>query len=354
MTSAFKASGVAGTTYKKLFRRQILRAKPRVVGMAVAYVSASGLSLVKSILDEGGVGEVRLVTDTKDGVTHPRALQSAVENGWNVRMVDSLDGTFHPKLYVGAARFDDAAGVADVSLAIAGSPNISHGGFLKNGECVFWSTARHHRRSAAKAWLECWNAGVVATATRIQAYERYFAQRNRYRKPSDLVALGIADNIPEKTNGTPKKGVRPPRREHKAISEAAASVAWAGLQSFTGEYRLQVEFPKEAGLVLQRVFSSLAGNDSVAILCTDDKRRTFKYKYYPDNGMFRLNVPNSAPLVGWARENKQGIAYVEHRGTLEGLRFAIVQPGQTMLEVMDRSLALGTWGRTPTRLFGWY
>ena len=45
------------------------------------------------------------------------------------------------------------------------------------------------------------------------------------------------------------------KKELKAISEAAASVAWAGLQSFTGEYNLQVEFPKEAGLVLQRIFA---------------------------------------------------------------------------------------------------
>ena len=352
MTNAFAASGIAGTTYKTLFRRQILRVKPRVVGMAVAYVSASGFSLVKSILDEGGIREVRLVTDTKDGVTHPRALQNALENGWNVRIVDGLDGTFHPKLYVGAARFDRDAGVADVSLAIAGSPNISHAGFLRNGECVFWSAAPPS--SAAKAWLECWNAGVSATATRIRAYERYFAQRNRYRKPDDLVALGIADGIPEKTDGVPKSGVSPPKLTHKAISEAAASVAWAGLQSFTGEYRLQVEFPKEAGVVLHRIFSNVAHDDSVEILCTDGVAREFKYRYYTDNGMFRLNIPNSVPLVGWAREHKQGIACVEHGGTQEGLHFAIVQPGQTMLEVMDRSLALGTWGRTPTRLYGWY
>ena len=243
MTSAFAASGMAGTPYRTLFRRQILRVRPRVVGMAVAYVSASGFSLVKSILDEGRIGEVRLVTDTKDGVTHPRALRSAVESGWDVRVVDSLAGTFHPKLYVGAARFDDDAGVADVSLAITGSPNISHGGFLRNGECVFWSAAPH--RSAAQAWLKCWNAGVGATEARIREYERYFTQRNRYRRPDDLVALGIADNIPEKADGVPKRGVRSPRVEHGAISDTAASVAWAGLQSFTGEYRFQVEFPKE-------------------------------------------------------------------------------------------------------------
>ena len=354
MTSGVVTTGMTGNTYKALFRKQILRVKPPAVGMAVAYVSASGFSLVKKILDEGGVEEVRLVTDTKDGVTHPKALQGAVDSGWNVRVVDSLAGTFHPKLYVGAAGFDDAAGVADLSLAITGSPNLSHGGFLKNGECVFWSAAPHSRKSAARAWLDCWNAGVPATAERLAAYAKYFALRNRYRKPEDMVALGIADSLPKKADGSPKKGVTPPKTEHKAISEAAASVAWAGLQSFTGEYNLQVEFPKEAGLVLLRIFENLSQGESIGILCADGQVRTFKYRFYQDNGMFRLNIPNPTPLVAWAREHKQGIAYVEYRETDGVLYFEILPPDPPMIDIVDRSLALGTWGRTSKRLYGWY
>ena len=247
MTDAVLTTGMTGNTYKALLRSQLLHVKPPVVGMAVAYVSVSGFSLVKNIIDEARVREVRLVTDTKDGVTHPKALQSAVECGWQVRVVNSPAGTFHPKLYVGAAAFDKAAGVADLSLAITGSPNLTHSGLLRNGECVFWSTTPLSRNSAAKAWLDCWNAGVPATAQRLAAYEKYFALRNRYRKPEDMVALGIADSLPEKSDGVPKKRIRPPNKEHKAVSEAAASIAWAGLQSFTGAYTLQVEFPKEAG-----------------------------------------------------------------------------------------------------------
>ena len=353
MVSALATTGMTGNTYKALFRKQILRVKPPAVGMAVAYVSASGFRLVKKILDEGGVGEVRLVTDTKDGVTHPKALQSAVDSGWGVRIVDCLPGTFHPKLYVGAAAFDDAAGVTDLSLAITGSPNLSYGGLLKNGECVFWSVAPHSRNSAAKAWLECWNAGVPATPERLAAYEKYFALRNRCRRPEDMMSLGIADSLPEKADGLPKKGVAPPKAEHKAISESAASVAWAGMQSFTGAYNLQVEFPKEAGLVLLRIFENLSQGEAINILCADGKSRIFKYRYYQDNGMFRLNVPNAAPLVDWARENKQGIAYVECRETQDVIYFEIFPPGPTMFDIVDRSLALGTWGRTPTRLYGW-
>ena len=354
MKNAVVTTGITGNTYKALFRRQIFRVKPPVVGMAVAYVSASGFSLAKTILDEAGVGEVRLVTDTKDGVTHPKALQSAIDSGWKVRVVNSLAGTFHPKLYVGAASFDKAAGLADLSLAITGSPNLSHRGFLKNGECVFWSTTPHSRKSVAKAWLDCWNAGVPATVPRLAAYEKYFALRNRHRKPDDMVALGIADTLPENGDGVPKKGIRPPKPEHKAISEAAASIAWAGLQSFTGAYNLQVEFPKEAGLVLQRIFEHLSKDDVIDIVCADGKVRTFKYRFYVDNGMFRLNIPNLTPLVAWAREHKQGIAYIEYNAPQRALYFEILRPGQSMMDIVHRSLALGTWGRTPTRLYGWY
>lgn len=354
MTSAVVTTGMTGNTYKALFRKQILRVKPTAVGMAVAYVSASGFSLAKKILDEGGVGEVRLVTDTKDGVTHPKALQSAMDSGWSVRIVDNLAGTFHSKLYVGAAGFDEAAGVTGLSLAIIGSPNLSHGGFLKNGECVFWSAAVHSRKSAARAWLDCWNAGIPVTAERLDAYEKYFALRNRFRKPEDMVALGIADGFPKNTGGEPKKGVTPPKTEHKAISETAASVAWAGLQSFTGAYNLQVEFPKEAGLVLLRIFEHLSQDDTIEILCADGEVRTFKYRFYKDNGMFRLNIPNSTPLVTWAREHKLGIAHVEYGEAQGALCFEILPPGQSMMDIVERSLALGTWGRTPTRLYGWY
>lgn len=354
MTSAVVATGLTGITYRALFRKQIQRTKPAAVGMAVAYVSVSGFGLVKKILDEGGVGEVRLVADTKDGVTHPKALKNAVEAGWNVRVVDSLAGTFHPKLYVGAAGFDDADGVANLSLAITGSPNISYGGFLKNGECVFWSAAPHNRESAGRAWRDCWNAGLPATAERLAAYEKHFALRNRHRKPEDMIALGIADSLPEKIDGAPKKGVRPPKAEQKVISEVAASVAWCGLQSFTGDYTLQVEFPKEAAVVLLRIFEHLADGKAIEIACADGEVRGFTYRFYEDNGMFRLNIPNSVPLVPWVREHKNGIAYVEYSEELGTLFFEILPPGRSMMDIVDRSLVLGTWGRTTTRLYGWY
>ena len=354
MTNRVTTTGIKGNTYETLFRRQIKRVKPPAVGMAVAYVSVYGFNLVKKILHEGGVEEVRLVTDTRDGVTHPKALQGAVDSGWDVRVVDDLTGTFHAKLYVGGTGFGGPAGVANLSLAIMGSPNISRNGFRRNGECVFWSVAPHAVNSAARAWRECWRAGVPATPAKLSEYERAFALRNRSRKTQDLVALGVVDDLPAQVDGVPKKGVAPPKKELKAISAASASVAWAGLQSFTGEYYLQVEFPKEAGLVLKRIVEDLTHGEAVPILCADGETRTFRFRFYEDNGMFRLNIPNATPLVKWARKHKDGIALVEYDEANGGLCFEVLRPGERMEDTVGRSLAFGTWGRTRTRLYGWY
>ncbi|HEM7878932.1 TPA: phospholipase D family protein [Burkholderia contaminans] len=354
MASSVVTTGIKGDTYKALLRKHIVRTKPSVVGLAVAYVSTSGIHIVKSILDEGGVKEVRLVADTKDGVTHPKALRIALDSGWGVRVVDSLLGTFHPKLYVGADRFNDTTGVDGLSLVIAGSHNLSLGAFARNAECAFYGTAPQNADSVARAWLDCWELGAPLTATKLIEYEKYFAVRNRHRKPEDLILLGVADGTPKATAaGAPPKSAIPPKAGDKAISETAASIAWVGLQSFTGEYNLQIEFPKEAGLVLLRIFGKSAKGGSINLLCADRVTRTFKYKFYGHNGMFRLNVPNEAPLVDWARAHKKGIAYVEHDDA-DLLSFRILQPGQPLMDVVDRSLALGTWGRTPTRLYGWY
>ena len=70
--------------------------------------------------------------------------------------------------------------------------------------------------------------------------------------------------------------------------------------------------------------------------------------------MFRLNIPNVTPLAKWARKHKEGIALVEYNEADGGLYFEIHRPGERMEDIVGRSLALGTWGRTPTRLYGWY
>ena len=80
-----------------------------------------------------------------------------------------------------------------------------------------------------------------------------------------------------------------------------------------------------------------------------------KFSFYKDNCMFRLNIPNDIEGVDWARTNKEGVAVIEE-GPVGGapLRLSLLRPGVEANEVMARSYALGSWGKTTSRLYGWY
>lgn len=354
MTCKIIHTGISDKKFRTLLRKQISVATPNVFGVAVAYVSVSGFNYLNKILRSSNVEEIRLVTDIRDGVTHPSALRIARDEGWAVRVVDSAVGTFHPKLYLGGGAFADDHTISDTSMVIVSSANLTLGGLQNNHECTFYGSADKVNLTANQAWKECWETGAPVTPDIISSYEKRFAERNRYRKPEDIIALGISDEIPDSTNGLPNKSLKPPPSTLKVFTESVAHVAWAGLESFTGDYTLQVEFPKESGLVLNRLISQGNSNNSIELLCADSERRNFKYKYYDNNGMFRLNVPNSVPFVPWVRENKQGIACVEVDESADAIKFEICKPGKRMQEIIHRSLTLGSWGRTPTRLYGWY
>jgi hypothetical protein len=128
------------------------------------------------------------------------------------------------------------------------------------------------------------------------------------------------------------------------------------LQSFTGGYAFQVEFPKSAGAVVSRLARRRAtASGRLDVLFTNNNQtRNMQFKYYP-NGMFRLNVPNDVPNVQWVREHKDGLALIQ-RGPAGGapIRLTIHRPGAESNAIIERSMLLGSWGKTPTRLYGWF
>lgn len=136
------------------------------------------------------------------------------------------------------------------------------------------------------------------------------------------------------------------------MPNVAATAAWAGMKSFTGDYNLQLEFPSDAAAVLRRLLGSVSTDDSPVFHCDDGEERKFIYRFYENNGMFRLNIHNDTPNAQWARDNKAGIGLVQID---EGRPFfRIIKSSDQMAKIIDRSMALGTFGKTPTRLYGWY
>jgi len=295
-----------------------------------------------------------MVADTGDAITHPEALKLALDQGWTVRTADPKAGTFHPKMMVGGSRFSETNGIDTPTWMIVGSGNLSKGGLVGNVETSVMRYSDELPRTSGMAFKELWDVGKNLNATRLREYATYFAEHNKRRTPLDLVILGIADSPLEELQEDVVRRSKAPSPEDRSVGIEVASAAWAGLESFTGEYTLQVEFPRDAGNILTRMLGTGGAGQFVNLKCEDGQVRQMRFAYYNHNSMFRLNVPNDVPQAQWVRDNKAGIALVEQARDPTEMTFRIVAPGKEMSDVIGRSAALGTWGKTPTRLYGWY
>ena len=349
------ATGFDGNNLERIISNNIRRSNCPAIGLAVAYVSIYGAHFLKTIVARLALRDIKIVTDTGDAITHPQALRLALSEGWQTRIVKRATGTFHPKLLIGGQRFNADVLMEETTLLVIGSANLSKMGLKGNVECSLVRTYDAAMPEAASVFRRLWELGEDLTNEAVDAYEIDFAERNRVRSAKDLETVGVADEAFVEVEGTAQFRTRKqPKKDEQSMSTNVAAAAWTGLESFTGEYRFQIEFPRNAGDVLRRILEPVGG-EAVEMVCEDEVTRHMKYKYYEDNAMFRLNVPNDTPGVEWARENHTGIAVVEaHPEEGVPLRFRIIGPGRDAKNILGRSVALGTWGKTRTRLYGWY
>lgn len=327
-------------------------AKPSAVGLASAYVSVVGADELLRLLNAIKAKECRLLAGIDGEITHPQALSTARQAGWDVRIGKPFKGIFHPKLIVGGKKFDSKGKIEESNFAYLGSGNITRGGLLVNVECGFTSLVAADVAPFADSFSSLWNNGTTLTDPLLASYTKRFSERNRKRTKDDLEFLGVAD-FPNLLTATTAvlRTTKPPTEAQHSIPTTFAAAAWAGLQSFTGEYQFQVEFPRAAGEVVQRM---LVGQGVPADVACEDKVRKMNFHYYEDNSMFRLNIPFDVPNVEWAKANHDGIAFVA-QGKPGGppIQLRVLKPGKQLNEAVGKSVALGTWGRTPTRLYGW-
>jgi HKD family nuclease len=357
MAQEIALSGVGSKQHGEALRRSLIREHPRVVGIAAAFVSVEGVQEILGILRQCGQPRCRLVAGTDNAITHPQALYVAREEGWRVRLgrPQKAQGIFHPKMIVAGERFSREGVIDRLCYVYVGSSNLTAGGLKTNVECGFMADADGCIPSASDVFADLWSMATPATNAELRHYAARFAERARRRPVSELNDLGVNDarRIPSKSADL--RVETPPRGP--AIGTAFAVAAWTGLQSFTGEYRFLVEFPRYAGEVVGRLIRGYAQvGGRLEVYCpADETTRPMQYRFYADNSMFRLNVPNDVPGVGWARTHHDGLAIVE-QGPPGGarLRLRILRPGADASEIVGRSAALGTWGRTTTRAYGWY
>lgn len=353
MSQRIVAGGIGQDELLGAIRAELVEAHAAAVGIASAYVTVSGVERIRPVLADAGVGICRLVAGVDDEITHPEALRSAVDYGWEVRIGRANAGRFHPKLIVGGIAFDATGSVVDPRFCYVGSGNLTQPGLQVNAECALICRNEGMIGGAGAAFAAFWRGATPATADAIAAYAARFEERSRTRRPEVLEALGVTEGR-SVSRATPANLRQEPLPRAVALSHRFAAAAWAGLESFTGEYQFQLEFPRAAGVVLELLVGAV-GVD-VNVLCVDDVVRSMHFDYYAANAMYRLNVPNEVPGVAWARGNHAGLMVAERApaGVAAALYLRVLPPGLEADEVMARSYALGTWGRTPTRLFGWY
>lgn len=312
--------------------------KPGAIGMASAFISDEGARLYDGIV---GGRQSRVVAGISGSVTSPQALRYLRGRRHEVRLGSSAQGLFHPKLLVGGRRFSTSGAISEPRCAYLGSANFTGRGLTVNIE-VFVTTRDPVLLSGASAVFQrIWAAASPLTNRTLAAYEVAFARAQANRSSEDVDLL-LGDRR------TRRRSVLSP-----VVRPDLCNGVWVGLNSFTGEHTFQVEFPRSAGEALRSLIGG--GTGKVDVQCSDGVIRTVIFDYYRSNGMYRLNVPNSVPLVGWARVNRRGALLVRRNddGAEAGILAEIIR-GERLRECESKSSILGSVGTTSTRRYGWY
>lgn len=356
MKTQVRISGIDNSSLGQVLRDELVIGETSALGVVSAFVSIGGFRDLLAITRRRKSLECRLLAGISNAVTHPQALTEALNAGWKVRL-GSQNGTgiFHPKLILSGRSFLPGGRVDEPSFVYVGSSNLTRGGLYKNVECGVIAHTDFSAPGLVSCFATLWNAGKLATTLRIQSYAEEFARRNRKRSLDDMSALGVSDTGEEKVPSYNDVTRKRATTRSEAIPKSVATAAWAGLQTFTGDYQLQVEFPQAVSIVLKRIIGTTL-TKKLPILCKGDNTiRLMTCGFYADNGMYRMNIPNDTPGVQQARKSHKGIVLVEvaDRADASAL-LTIVPPGDRLEEIVSRSFLLGTWGSTSTRAYGWY
>ncbi len=341
MSKIYLAEPVAGRRIASRIDRLVATTRPRAIGVATAFLSIGGARTYNALVRDCAVRVSRVVAGLSGSITHPVAISYLLEKGHSVRLGEFTGGIFHPKLLVGGHGFEKSGHMIAPNCGYIGSANFTDAGLNRNLEVMLATKDEGISTGLADAFRTIWTVAVPVTKGRFSEYERAFARAQRKRSLEDLEFLAVVDQRPTNKN---RSLVVPPR---------LSNAVWVGLQSFTGEHTFQVEFPKRAGEALSALLGTASGE--ARIECSDGQIRRMGFRFYADNSMFRLNVPNDTPLVQWARASHDGALLVwRDDGPRRGVLNAEIVRGRRLHECIARSRMLGSWGKTLTREYGWY
>jgi HKD family nuclease len=336
------ATGTLDTHFAREFRRLV----GAEYSVAVAFLTEPGYQRIKKF-PRFQTRSARLVVGLGNYVTSPSAIRAAIRDGTSIRLVATTAlGIFHPKLYV-------VCHDASPQALYVGSANGTTAAFTGNTELGYFTTLASDCAEAL-ALFDDWYANLQPpTTNEIDEYAREYTRVNnkRLRSFDDVATLAdLAIVAPNEIDEAGTVSRDRPVPTTRLLDAQDARTAWTSLQSFTGEYALQVEIPAPAAAVLTRL--GLPERGRIPFRCEDKVVREMTYGYYGDNGMFRINIPNDVPNAATVRETREGILLITRaRG---GLLLRLVIDPSEIRRYVERSVAYGSWGRTRTRTYGWF
>jgi len=317
---------------------------------ASAYVTYHGVDKISTILDDLDIEHCAAVFGLDGYITQPAAIELARELGWSLRLARGTH-TFHPKIALTGSEppnpFSDGPYAGYI-----GSANFTKGGFENNIETGLITRQDEILFGLNKIANDIWELADPAKEMDLDEYSSKYAEISRKRS-RDLEPPGVGETTESEGGSDPADSEDEEPPERPAYHPRHAIAAWAGLQSFTGDYTFQLEFPRTAGEIVKRLVGGIEGD--VKVLCSDAVTREMTYKFYPDNGMFRLNIPNEVPGIETARDRKSGIAVVEENEDSDvPIKLDVIHDNKVETETVQRSKREGSWGETLTRLYGWF
>jgi HKD family nuclease len=246
--------------------------------VAVAYANEAGVDTLLRVMDAAPDGvQVEMVVTLDMGITRKAALVCLLhEFGDRVRTVSTPGraGTFHAKAFV----VDRNGGTL---RALVGSANLTAAALTNNREALALIDLRDEK---AQVWEEWWGDLMEASEPLTQDTIDNYTER----KPPPGRRERIADEDVE-TRHDGSIVIHPGTR---VDAEAANYLAidWGG----TGEYRVQAEFPKSAAAFFR---PELDHERAVTLHYGGIDYTGNQLRYYPDNGMARINLDNDLPPV---------------------------------------------------------
>ncbi len=367
MTLTTVLSGQPHIHLSDALREALSEEAPRAIGVASAFVSTQGVDLLHSLIPQQQSQAVRLIAGTSLAFTHPNALTMATEMEWSVRLGVAPEGLFHPKLIIGGDSFAPNGGVTNPSVMYVGSANLTRPAMERNVECGVLFRGASVPSEGANVFQMIWDSSPELTDHTLRQYSSLFTRRNRTRTSRDLQEFGVTDA--EGDEGITLANIgQHPQPEHRALDHQNADTVWVGLETATGGFTFQPEFPRLVGDMVLRMIEEDGVQPTshgegqrervvaeIDVMCADGHVRQMTFTYYHHNAMSRLNIPNDVPNAEWARENRAGIAKVSRDDDGEAnILLDILMPGDSANECARRSFVLGTWQTTPTRAYGWF